>query len=245
MTQLSLENIYKAFPKTEGGIQLVLADINLKASDQEFICIVGPSGCGKSTLLNMIAGLTPSTKGEIRLNDRLVEDTDPNRGMVFQNPTLFPWRTVEENIKFSQDMKKEVDQAEVDRIIQLIGLEDYKNYYPHQLSGGMAQRVSLARTMINQPEVFLLDEPLGALDAFTRASLQDELISLWQSSQNLMIMVTHDVEEAVYMATRVVIMQPHPGRFSQIVNIDLDYPRRRTSQAFINYRNEILQALDF
>ncbi|MDK7050954.1 ABC transporter ATP-binding protein [Aerococcus sanguinicola] len=245
MTQLNLEHVYKAFPKTEGGIQVVLEDINFEASDQEFVCIVGPSGCGKSTLLNMIAGLTPTTKGRISLNDQVVEDTDPNRGMVFQNPTLFPWRTVEESIRYSQDMKKQVDQTEIDRIIHLIGLEAYKHYYPHQLSGGMAQRVSLARTMINQPEVFLLDEPLGALDAFTRASLQDELISLWQSSDNLMIMVTHDVEEAVYMATRVVIMQPHPGRFSQIVDIDLDYPRRRTSQAFINYRNDILQALDF
>lgn len=245
MTVLEAKNMYKAFPTTDSGINLVLQDINFKAKENEFLSIVGPSGCGKSTLLRLIAGLSPITHGELTLNGAPIEDTDSNRGMVFQNATLFPWRTVEENIRFSQDMKKERNDDEVSRLIDLIGLTGYKDYYPSQLSGGMAQRVSLARTMINRPEVFLLDEPLGALDAFTRANLQDELLKLWQENNNLMIMVTHDVEEAVYMGTKVVVMNSHPGRIHQVVPIDLEYPRDRTSEKFVEYRTNIMKELNF
>ena len=245
MTVLEANNLYKAFSSTDSGINLVLKDISFKAKENEFISIVGPSGCGKSTLLRLIAGLSPVTHGELSLNGDTIEGTDPNRGMVFQNATLFPWRTVEENISFSLNMRKERDSDEVNRLIDLIGLTGYKDYYPSQLSGGMAQRVSLARTMINQPEVFLLDEPLGALDAFTRANLQDELLQLWQENNNLMIMVTHDVEEAVYMGTKVMIMSSHPGRIHKVVPIDLEYPRDRTSDKFVEYRTDIMRELDF
>lgn len=245
MTLLEIKDLYKAFPAQHSGINLVLSDINLTMKDKEFIAIVGPSGCGKSTLLRLVAGLTPLTRGSIKLNDEEIKGTDPNRGMVFQSSTLFPWRTVEQNINFSLDMKHEKDPERVHRLIKMIGLEDYMDYYPSQLSGGMAQRVSLARTMINQPEVFLLDEPLSALDAFTRANLQDELLKLWQSTENLMLMVTHDVEEAVYMATKVIIMKPNPGEIHQIKSIDLDYPRDRTGEKFVQYRTEIMKELNF
>lgn len=245
MTVLEINHLHKAFPKKDGGINLVLNDINFKAEENEFISIVGPSGCGKSTLLNLIAGLTPPTHGDMYLNDQKITGTDPNRGMVFQSATLFPWRTVEENVKFSIDMKGAKDDDKVNHLIDVVGLSRYKDFYPSQLSGGMAQRVALARTMINEPEVFLLDEPLGALDAFTRANLQNELLQLWQSNENLMIMVTHDVEEAVYMATKVVIMKAHPGEFFKIVPIDLEYPRDRTEERFVKYRTQIMKELDF
>lgn len=245
MTTLKLQDVYKAFPSTNGGITFALENINLTASDHEFICIVGPSGCGKSTILRMIAGLIPTTHGKISLNDETIEGTSANRGLVFQSPTLFPWRTVKQNIAYGLDMANKKDEELVQQIIHLINLDGYENYYPSQLSGGMAQRVSLARTMVNQPEVFLLDEPLGALDAFTRANLQDSLLNLWNENKNLMIMVTHDVEEAVYMASKVVVMEPHPGRIRDIIPIDLPYPRKRTGEDFTDYRRQILQALNF
>ncbi len=244
MTKLSIQHLYKAYPHHNEGIQVILDDINFEAHEKEFICIVGPSGCGKSTLLNLIAGLVPASHGSIQLNGESIQEPSPNRGMVFQKPSLFPWRTVEDNIKYSADMRGDNQQEEVDQIINMVGLRGYEDYYPRQLSGGMAQRVSLARTMINQPEVFLLDEPLGALDAFTRANLQDELLKLWQTNENLMMMVTHDVEEAVYMATQVLVMKAHPGEITSVIDIDLPYPRNRTSQEFIDYRNIILNKLN-
>lgn len=245
MTELNLNQVYKAFPTIDNKINWALEDISLSAQENEFICIVGPSGCGKSTILRMIAGLIPQTRGDITLNGQEILEPSANIGLVFQNATLFPWRTVRDNIAYSQDMNKNHDDQAVNDLIELINLSGYEDYYPRQLSGGMAQRVSLARTMINQPEVFLLDEPLGALDAFTRANLQDSLLELWQNNRNLMIMVTHDVEEAVYMASKVVVMKPHPGRISRVVDIDMDYPRRRTSQAFSDYRREIIEELNF
>ena len=167
--------------------------------------------------------------------------------MVFQKPTLFPWLTVGENVGFSGSLKNEekIDEKEIDLMLKKVGLSEFKNSFPKQLSGGMAQRVSLIRTMIARPEVFLLDEPLGSLDAFTRMNMQDEILNLWQEIKNLMIMVTHDVEEAVYMSSKVIIMEPRPGRVKEIVDIDLDYPRDRTSDKFINYRNKILKTLNY
>ena len=164
--------------------------------------------------------------------------------MVFQKPTLFPWLTVGENVGFSANLKKQNNEKEVDRLLEKVGLMEFKNSYPHQLSGGMAQRVSLIRTMINKPNVFLLDEPLGALDAFTRMNMQDEILRLWNEEKNMTIMVTHDVDEAVYMSTKVIVMEPRPGRVKKIVPIDLDYPRKRTSKEFMAYRNELLNTLD-
>ena len=167
--------------------------------------------------------------------------------MAFQKPTLFPWLTVEDNISFGLRMQKKMDgsKSEVEKMIEMIGLSDFKKSYPHQLSGGMAQRVALVRTMINKPEVFLLDEPLGALDAFTRMNMQDELLSMWQKNKNIMIMVTHDVDEAIYMGSRVLVMAPRPGRIIEDINIDMEYPRNRNSKKFLQYRTKIMEMLDF
>ena len=239
------ENVSKSFLRTDSdGLTHALTDVNMTIEDGEFVCIVGPSGCGKSTLLRLIAGLIVPTTGTITLGDKKVEGTDSDRGMVFQKPTLFPWLTVGENVGFSANLKKQNNEKEVDRLLEKVGLMEFKNSYPHQLSGGMAQRVSLIRTMINKPNVFLLDEPLGALDAFTRMNMQDELIKLWQENKHIMIMVTHDVDEAIYLSNKVVIMEPRPGRIKKILDIDLDYPRNRTSKEFTDYRNEILETLN-
>lgn len=245
MNNLIFENVSKSFLRTDSdGLTHALTDINMTIEDGEFVCIVGPSGCGKSTLLRLIAGLIVPTTGSITLSGKKVEGTDSDRGMVFQKPTLFPWLTVGENVGFSANLKKQNNEKEVDRLLEKVGLMEFKNSYPHQLSGGMAQRVALIRTMINKPNVFLLDEPLGALDAFTRMNMQDELIRLWQENKHIMIMVTHDVDEAIYLSNKVVIMEPRPGRIKKILDIDLDYPRNRTSKEFTDYRNEILETLN-
>ncbi|MDU4018165.1 MAG: ABC transporter ATP-binding protein [Finegoldia magna] len=245
MNNLIFENVSKSFLRTDSdGLTHALIDINMTIDDGEFVCIVGPSGCGKSTLLRLIAGLIVPTTGSITLGDKKVEGTDSDRGMVFQKPTLFPWLTVGENVGFSANLKKQNNEKEVDRLLEKVGLMEFKNSYPHQLSGGMAQRVSLIRTMINKPNVFLLDEPLGALDAFTRMNMQDELIKLWQENKHIMIMVTHDVDEAIYLSNKVVIMEPRPGRIKKILEIEMDYPRNRTSKQFTDYRNEILETLN-
>lgn len=245
MNNLIFENVSKSFLRTDSdGLTHALTDINMTIEDGEFVCIVGPSGCGKSTLLRLIAGLIVPTTGSITLAGKKVEGTDSDRGMVFQKPTLFPWLTVGQNVGFSANLKKQNNEKEVDRLLEKVGLMEFKNSYPHQLSGGMAQRVSLIRTMINKPNVFLLDEPLGALDAFTRMNMQDELIKLWQENKHIMIMVTHDVDEAIYLSNKVVIMEPRPGRIKKILEINLDYPRNRTSKEFTDYRNEILETLN-
>ena len=243
MAVLKLENVTKVFSNGPNDLQTVLSDVSFEATTGEFICIVGPSGCGKSTILRLIAGLIPVTGGKILLDDKEVYEPDPNRGMVFQSPTLFPWLTVRENIEYSLRIKKKKNPDEVTRLINLIGLDKAANMYPHQLSGGMAQRVSLARTMINSPEVFMLDEPLGALDAFTRMNMQDELLKLWGDKNNLMLMVTHDIDEAIYMGTKVIVMKAHPGEVKDIIDIDLGYPRNRTDVEFTELRRKIMKEL--
>ena len=176
-----------------------------------------------------------------------VKEPSPERGMVFQKPTLFPWLTVEKNIAFSLRMQGKLkgNEDKVKRMIDVIGLEAFKDDYPDQLSGGMAQRVALVRSLINEPDILLLDEPLGALDAFTRMNMQDEILKIWYEKQQLAIMVTHDVDEAIYMGTRVLVMDANPGRIVDDIKIDQTYPRDRSSQAFVEYRNRILNQLHF
>lgn len=246
-TLLKMENVSKIFPRIENnGITHALDTTNLELGNNEFVCIVGSSGCGKSTILRLVAGLITPTKGKITVNREEIKKPDTSRGMVFQEPTLFPWLTVEDNISFSLKMQKTYNKNKdkVDKMIKLIGLEDFRNDYPHQLSGGMAQRVSLVRSLINEPEILLLDEPLGALDAFTRMNMQDEILNMWKKSRQLVVMVTHDVEEAVYMGTKVIVMEAHPGSIYAQVPIDLDYPRNRGSDEFMVYRNKILSMLN-
>ena len=176
-----------------------------------------------------------------------MDGPSPERGLVFQNPTLFPWLTVEKNISFSLDMQGAADgKAEkVKHMLEITGLERFKSDYPAQLSGGMAQRVALVRTLINEPEILLLDEPLGALDAFTRMNMQDEILNIWTQRRQLALMVTHSIDEAVYMGTRVLVMEANPGRIVADIRISEDFPRDRSSASFVEYRNEILNKLHY
>ena len=224
-----------------------LYNINVSMESGEFISLVGPSGCGKSTILRLVAGLITPTLGTVSVNGTEITGPDPNRGMVFQKPTLFPWLTVEKNIGFSLEMQGKLkgNEHKVQRMLQVIGLEQFQDDYPGQLSGGMAQRVALVRSLINEPEILLLDEPLGALDAFTRMNMQDEILNMWADTKQLALMVTHDVDEAIYMGTRVLVMDANPGRIVADIKIDEEFPRDRSSAQFVEYRNEILNTLHF
>ena len=240
---LVLENVSKSFSSKEKEVTFALSPVNLTVEEGEFISIVGPSGCGKSTLLRLVAGLLTPTSGKLSLDGEEIMGTDAKRGMAFQKPTLFPWLTVEENIAFGPKVRKENKKEEIERMLALTHLSDFRSAYPHELSGGMAQRVALVRTMINEPEVFLLDEPLGALDAFTRMKMQDELLLLWKEKKNMMLMVTHDVDEAIYMGTRVLVMAKAGGSVLRDIPIDLAYKRKRLDPKFLSYREEIMRLL--
>ena len=245
---LKLENVSKVFAKVESdGVTHALQDVSTEMQSGEFVSLVGPSGCGKSTILRLVAGLITPTLGRVTVDGKEVDGPSPQRGLVFQNPTLFPWLTVEKNISFSLDMRgATVGKAEkVKHMLEITGLEKFRNDYPAQLSGGMAQRVALVRTLINEPEILLLDEPLGALDAFTRMNMQDEILSMWREHRQLALMVTHDVDEAIYMGTRVIVMDANPGRIIADIKIEEEFPRDRSSERFIRYRNMILNQLHF
>jgi len=245
---LTLENVSKSFAKVESDeVTHALDNVSVTMESGEFISLVGPSGCGKSTILRLVAGLIVPTLGKVAVNGKEIEGPSPNRGMVFQRPTLFPWLTVEDNIAFSLNVQGKLkgNEDKVQRMIDIIGLEKFKYDYPGQLSGGMAQRVALVRSLINQPEILLLDEPLGALDAFTRMHMQDEILNIWSEGKQLALMVTHDVDEAIYMGTRVLVMDANPGRIIADIKIDESYPRDRSSASFVEYRNDILNKLHF
>ena len=245
---LKLENVSKSFAKIETDeVTHALTSVTTTMESGEFISLVGPSGCGKSTMLRLIAGLITPTTGKLTVNDQEIEKPAPDRGMMFQKATLFPWLTVRDNIAFSLKMQGKLkgNEDKVENMIKVIGLEGFREDYPAQLSGGMAQRVALVRSLINEPPILLLDEPLGALDAFTRMNMQDEILKIWQEKQQLAVMVTHDVDEAIYMGTRVLVMDAHPGRVIADITIDLPFPRDRSSRKFVEYRNDILSKLHF
>lgn len=245
---LRLNKVSKSFAKIENDeVTHALNEIDLSMKNGEFISLVGPSGCGKSTILRLVAGLAQPTTGNLTVNDQEIKEPSPERGMVFQKATLFPWLTVENNIAFSLRVQGKLkgNEEKVERMLKIIGLEAFKDDYPGQLSGGMAQRVALVRSLINEPDILLLDEPLGALDAFTRMNMQDEILKIWQERKQLAIMVTHDIDEAIYMGTRVIVMDATPGRVVADIKIDENYPRDRSSAAFVAYRNEILNRLHF
>ena len=241
--KLRLSAVTKSFvaPRT-GQRTLAVAEMSLDIQSGEFICIVGPSGCGKSTVLNMIAGLDMPTGGVIEKDGHAVSAPGADRGVMFQDYALMPWQTVEENVGFGlrhgtpgHDLSKEQRKLRVAHFIDLVGLRGSEHKYPHQLSGGMRQRVALARLLANGPDILLLDEPLGALDAQTRLILQAELLRIWGetspvSERKTAIFITHDIEEAVLLADRVVVMSSHPGRVREIVTIDLPRPRAGTAR---------------
>ena len=245
---LRLAHVSKSFEKIETDeVTHALNEINLTMDSGEFISLVGPSGCGKSTILRLVAGLIQPTTGKLTVDGKTITEPSPERGMVFQKPTLFPWLTVWDNIAFSLRMQGRLkgNKDKVERMIKVIGLEKFRNDYPGQLSGGMAQRVALVRSLINEPDILLLDEPLGALDAFTRMNMQDEILKIWQEKEQLAIMVTHDVDEAIYMGTRVIVLDANPGRVVADIQIKEPFPRDRSSDTFVQYRNEILNRLHF
>ncbi|MGY2257673.1 ABC transporter ATP-binding protein [Pseudomonas sp. SDO55104_S430] len=242
---LTLENISKRFTSRPGSsTQLqVLDNIDLDIAPGEFISIVGASGCGKSTLLRLILGLDEEFDGRILLDGKPIKGTGLERGIVFQDHRLFPWLNVEQNVAVglkNSPLSAAQKRDTVREHIELVGLQDFIEAYPHQISGGMAQRVAIARGLVNRPSVLLLDEPLGALDALTRARLQGELQNIWAKEKITMILVTHDVDEAVFLGDRVVVMQPNPGRIRRILDIDLPRPRNRSDSRFINLRDDVL-----
>lgn len=246
--ELKLKDVSKSFSRVDSTeVTNAVTDVNISMYNGEFVSLVGTSGCGKSTILRMIAGLIAPTTGELTINGDKITAPGPNIGMVFQKPTLFPWLTVEDNVAFSLKMQGKLKEGmeDVQRLIKVIGLEKFKKDYPGQLSGGMAQRVALARAMISKPGILLMDEPLGALDAFTRMNMQNEILDMWQVNKQLVVMVTHDIDEAIHMSSRILVMEAHPGRIREEIKIDMDYPRNRSSSSFVEYRNHILDLLHF
>ena len=246
--ELKLKDVSKSFSRVDSTeVTNAVTDVNVSMYNGEFVSLVGTSGCGKSTILRMIAGLIAPTTGELTINGDKITAPGPNIGMVFQKPTLFPWLTVEDNVAFSLKMQGKLKEGmeDVQRLIKVIGLEKFKKDYPGQLSGGMAQRVALARAMISKPGILLMDEPLGALDAFTRMNMQNEILDMWQVNKQLVVMVTHDIDEAIHMSSRILVMEAHTGRILEEIKIDMDYPRNRSSSSFVEYRNHILDLLHF
>lgn len=242
---LALERIGKTF--VVDGQQLeVLIDFNLQVRSGEFVCLVGASGCGKSTILRLVAGLETPTAGVVLLDGKPVTGPGLERSVVFQEHRLFPWQTVAQNILLGLDAL-DFPKAEKLRLVQehidLVGLSGFEKAYPRQLSGGMAQRAAIARGLVAKPAILLLDEPLGALDALTRTYLQEELLRIWRQEAITTIMVTHDVEEAVYLADRIVVLDPRPGRIRTIVEVDIARPRRRGDQAFGALKEAVLGEL--
>src|SRR5256714_9869189 len=246
---LRVREVTKSFPVPEdpAARRLALDAVSLSMPAGELASLVGPSGCGKSTLLRLIAGLDTPDSGELVVGAELITEPNAERGLVFQDPNLFPWLTVRRNIEAGLVARHVLHEKrhEVDEFMRLVGLESFAHAYPHHLSGGMAQRVALARALINHPKVLLLDEPLGALDAFTRMRMQDEVLRLWQNRRTTMLLVTHDIDEAIYMSDRIIILTQRPGTIQQIIPIALDRPRDRSSSDFLSLRSEILELLHF
>jgi len=241
---VNFENVSKSYPLEKDGKRLLaLKDVSFSARPKEFVCLLGPSGCGKSTLLKMAAGLERAEMGSVVANGETVQSPDSSRGMVFQDYALFPWLTVEQNVRFGLELKGRSKSAitdTADRFIHLVGLRGFENAFPKQLSGGMKQRVALARVLAMSPNILLMDEPFGALDSFTRMEMQTELVNLWQQQPFTTLFVTHDIEEAVYLADRIVMMTPRPGRVKTILKVGLSRPRRRTDLGFAEIRNYVL-----
>jgi NitT/TauT family transport system ATP-binding protein len=247
--KLEISHLSKGFSRSASSAMPVLDDLSLAVADLEFVAIVGPSGCGKSTFLRIVDGLIPPDTGTIRLNGAPVNGPGHGRGMVFQSFDLFPWRTAIGNVEFGLEMQN-LPRAERRRRahhwIELVGLQGFENSYPHQLSGGMQQRVGIARALAIEPEVLLMDEPFGALDVQTRDLLQDELLAIWQRERKTVLFVTHSIEEAIYLADRVLVFTPRPARIERVVDVPFGRPRRedmKSDPGFVELRREIWQSL--
>lgn len=244
---IEVKNVKRIFGDSIDNEVIALQDVSIDIRPGEFISLVGPSGCGKSTLLRLIVGLDKATEGEIQLNGEKITGPHYERGLVFQDPTLFPWLNVHDNVAAGLVARKIYHEKkhEVGEYIKLVGLAGFEKSFPHQLSGGMAQRVALARALVNHPKVLLMDEPLGALDAFTRMQMQDEIIRIWKERSTTVVLVTHDVDEAIYMSDRIVIMTPRPGKIQSIIDVNIGRPRARNNPDFFRLRSKILELLNF
>lgn len=236
-----IDKVYKSGKKEIKAID----DVTIDIQDNDFVCIVGPSGCGKSTILRMLAGLDFPTKGQIIMDDRNITGPGPDRGMVFQTYTLFPWMSVEDNIKFGlliKKMPKEEQQEIADRYLEIIGLRKFAKSYPKELSGGMKQRVAIARALANQPEVLLMDEPFGALDPHTKSMMQLLLREIWEKEHPTIVFITHDIDEAVFLANKIYVLSARPGRVQKVTYVYLPHKRSlslKDTPEFITIRNGI------
>src|SRR5205809_1267697 len=248
-SSLRVQDVSKSFPAPDDPLtrRQALSNISLSIAPGELVSLIGPSGCGKSSLLRLIAGLDSPDSGELLIGSDPIHEPSAERGLVFQDPNLFPWLPVRRNIEAGLVARRVLREKrnEVDEFMRLVGLEAFANSYPHHLSGGMSQRVALARALINDPKVLLLDEPLGALDAFTRMRLQDEVLRLWENRRTTMLLVTHDIDEAIYMSDRIMIMTQRPGRIDRTISVALDRPRQRSSPDFLRLRGDILGFVHF
>jgi NitT/TauT family transport system ATP-binding protein len=249
---IRIENVYKEYKIPDGKDVKALDGVSLEIGKNEFVCLIGPSGCGKTTLLNIVAGLEHFDSGKVTMHDEDIVGPHPERGVIFQQYALFPWMTVRKNIEYGMKFLRKPDgsmrydskeKSEIaDYYIRMVNLTGFEDSYPKALSGGMKQRVAIARAYAQNPEVLLMDEPFGALDAQTRAQLQEDLLQTWEKEKKTVLFITHDVDEAVLLATRVVILSARPGRIKEIVDIGLMYPRNQATKMdneFIKYRNYI------
>ncbi len=246
MAQVQIEKLTIAYKKPRSQtLFTAVKDVNLSIEKGQFVTVVGPSGCGKSSILMTIDGLIQPTEGQVLINGHQISEPGPDRAVVFQEFALLPWRNVLDNIMFSLELryrKAKDNEQKARNYLELVGLKGFENYYPHQLSGGMRQRVGIARALAVEPEIILMDEPFGALDAQTREIMAEELLRIWDRQQKTVIFITHGIDEAVYMADQVVIMGTRPGKIKEILKIDLPRPRNfemKDSPAFANYRRHI------
>lgn len=246
MGRVNIRNVSRRFVKDGVSQTLALDNVSLDIEDKEFVCFIGPSGCGKTTLLRIVSGLDFPDSGEVFVDNERITSPGPKRGMVFQEYSLFPWKSVIDNIIFGPQMrgvKKKDAIEEAQKYLELVGLEQFRDSYPHELSGGMKQRVAIARALANEPEVLLMDEPFGALDAQTRNTLQHELLNIWQKKNITILFVTHSVDEAVFLADRIVMMTARPGKIKEVIKVDIPRFRDRTSLEVNQLRNRVLKLL--
>ena len=241
-TYIKVNNLRKNYIQNSKEKLSVLDDISFEVSKGEVVCIIGSSGCGKSTLLRTMAGLDAEYDGEVLIEDKLIKAPNKKRGFVYQEARLFPWLTVEDNIKFViHEGTEEEKQKRVQHIISLVDLDGAEKMYPKELSGGMAQRVNIARALVNEPEILFLDEPFGALDALTRMQLQNELLKIRTELKNTMLLVTHDIDEAVYLADKIIVLGNRPAKILDIISVDLGIERERTSVEFLEVKKKVFK----
>lgn len=245
--RIQIENLSKVFGGNDEEKVVALDGVTAEIPERSFVSLIGPSGCGKTTLLRCIAGLEVPTSGTVTVDGEKVTKTGSDRGFAFQQANLFPWLSIKDNISFGLRARGIYKQRkdDVQKFINLVGLSGFEKSYPHQLSGGMNQRASLARALAGHPKILLLDEPLGALDAFTRMTMQDEILRIRHENSMTMVMVTHDVDEAVYLSDYIIVMTPRPAKVEKIIKIEMSHPRARSQDVFLQYRTEILKILNY